>query len=50
MAGGVFTLLAAVITPFIPYLRSAPRRAQKVVEEKGMIPTITSLETPITSE
>src|SRR6266705_6889122 len=33
MAGGVFMLLAAVITIFVPYTRVAPGRLQKVVEE-----------------
>jgi len=50
MAGGVFMLLAAVITLFVPYTRIVPGRLQKVVEEEGMIPAITPPETPITLE
>ena len=47
MAGGVFMLLAAVITLFVPFTPLAPRRLQKVAEEEGMLPSATPPETPI---
>jgi hypothetical protein len=50
MAGGGFMLIAAVITLFVPYTRIAPDRLQEVIEEEGMIPTITPPESPIASE
>jgi maltose/moltooligosaccharide transporter len=50
MAGGVFMLFAAIITLFVPYTRLAPDRLQKVIEEEGMIPTVTPPESPITPE
>ncbi len=50
MAGGVFMLLAAVITLFVPYTQLATERLEEVAEEEGMLPTATPPETPIVSE
>ena len=50
MAGGVFMLVAAVITLFVPYTGIAPNQLQEVVEQEGMLPTITPPETPLSSE
>jgi maltose/moltooligosaccharide transporter len=50
MAGGVFMLLAAVITLFVPYTQVATDRLEQVVEEEGMLPTVTPPESPIVSD
>ena len=50
MAGGVFMLIAAVITLFVPYTRVAPGRLQEAIEEEKMIPTMTPPESPIGSK
>jgi maltose/moltooligosaccharide transporter len=50
MAGGVFMLVAAVITLFVPYTQVAPERLQRVAEAEGMLPTATPPETPIVPE
>jgi maltose/moltooligosaccharide transporter len=47
MAGGIFMLIAAVITLFVPYTQIAPARLQRVAEEEGMLPTATSPESPL---
>jgi maltose/moltooligosaccharide transporter len=49
-AGGVFMLLAAIITLFVPYTQIAPDRLEAVVERKGMMPVVTPPESPIASE
>jgi maltose/moltooligosaccharide transporter len=48
--GGVCMLIACVFTLFVPSTAPAPRRLQRVVEEEGMLPTITPPESPITTE
>jgi maltose/moltooligosaccharide transporter len=50
MAGGVFMLLAAVITLFVPYTQVAAEPLEEVAEEEGMLPTATPPESPIVSE
>ncbi|HEY4281905.1 MAG TPA: MFS transporter [Chthoniobacterales bacterium] len=50
MAGGVFMLLAAIMTLFVPYTQLAPGRLERVVEEEGMMPVITPPESPIITE
>jgi len=50
MAGGVFMLVAALITLFVPYTQIAPARLERVTEAEGMLPTATSPESPIISE
>jgi hypothetical protein len=50
MAGGLFMLVAAVITLFVPYTQIAPARLQRVVEAEGMLPTATPPESPVISE
>jgi maltose/moltooligosaccharide transporter len=47
MAGGIFMLLAAVLTFFVPYTQLAPGPLERVVEEEGMMPAITPPESPI---
>jgi maltose/moltooligosaccharide transporter len=50
MIGGVFMLIAAIITLFVPYTPLAPRRLEQVVEQEGMLPVMTPPESPITPE
>jgi maltose/moltooligosaccharide transporter len=50
MAGGVFMLVAALITLFVPYTQVAPARLQRVAEEEGMLPTVTPPAAPIAPE
>jgi maltose/moltooligosaccharide transporter len=50
MAGGVFMLVAALITLFVPYTQVAPARLQQVAQAEGMLPTATPPETPIVPE
>lgn len=50
MAGGVFMLIAAFMTLFVPYTQLATQRLQRVAEEEGMLPTATPPESPITRE
>ena len=50
MAGGVFMLIAALLTLLVPYTNIAKARLQEVVEEEGMMPTLTSPESPMASE
>jgi maltose/moltooligosaccharide transporter len=50
MAGGVFMLIAAVLTLLVPYTNLAPTTLQRVTEEEGMMPTLTPPESPIASE
>ena len=50
MVGGIFMLIAAVITLFVPYTQVAPARLQRIAEEEGMLPTATSPESPVVSE
>jgi maltose/moltooligosaccharide transporter len=40
MAGGIFMLLAAVITLFVPYTRLAGAALEQVVEEERMMPVV----------
>jgi maltose/moltooligosaccharide transporter len=47
MAGGIFMLLAAILTFLVPYTQLAPGRLERVVEEEGMMPAITPPESPI---
>ena len=47
MAGGVFMLLAAVLTLFVPRTSLDADRLQRVVEEEGMLPTGTPSESPL---
>src|SRR5207253_2731737 len=47
MAGGVFMLLAAVITLFVPYTQLAPRRLERVAEAEAILPTATPPESPL---
>ncbi len=47
MAGGVFMLLAAILTLFVPKTSIAPNRLQRVAEEEGMLPTATPPEIPL---
>ncbi|MDQ2918678.1 MAG: MFS transporter [Verrucomicrobiota bacterium] len=46
MAGGVFMLLAAVLTLFVPYTQLAPQRLESVVEADAILPTVTPPEIP----
>jgi maltose/moltooligosaccharide transporter len=46
MAGGVFMLIAALITLTVPI--ASARGLERVAEEEGMLPTMTPPETPIT--
>jgi maltose/moltooligosaccharide transporter len=50
MAGGVFMLIAAILTLLVPYTNIAPSRLQEVARNEGMMPTITPPESPIASE
>lgn len=50
MAGGIFMLIAALITLVVPYTQVAPARLQRVAEKEGMLPTATPPEAPIVSE
>ena len=48
--GGVCVLVADILSLFLRRTQVVPRRLQMVAEEKGMPPTLTPPETPITSE
>ena len=50
MAGGVFMLIAAALTLLVPYTSIHPSTLQEVAREEGMLPTLTSPESPIASE
>jgi len=50
MAGGVFMLIAAILTLLVPYTNIAPSRLQEVARNEGMMPTLTPPESPIASE
>jgi maltose/moltooligosaccharide transporter len=50
MAGGVFMLIAALLTLLVPYTRVDAHVLQEVVRDEGMIPTLTPPESPIVSE
>jgi maltose/moltooligosaccharide transporter len=50
MAGGVFMLIAAILTMLVPYTPMATDQLEKVVEQEGMLPTLTPPESPIASE
>jgi maltose/moltooligosaccharide transporter len=46
MAGGVFMLIAALVTLTVPIVSA--HGLQRVAEEEGMLPAVTPPETPIT--
>jgi len=48
MAGGIFMLIAAILTFFVPVsAQASPQRMQRVAEEEGMLPTATPPEAPV---
>lgn len=48
MAGGIFMLIAAILTLFVPVsAQAAPQRMQRVAEKEGMLPTATPPEAPL---
>jgi maltose/moltooligosaccharide transporter len=47
MAGGVFMLIAALITLSVPATPLVPEELQLATEEEGMLPTATSPESPL---
>lgn len=50
MAGGVFMLIAALLTLLVPYTGIQTSALQKVARDEGMLPTLTPPESPIASE
>jgi maltose/moltooligosaccharide transporter len=50
VAGGVFMLLAAIITLFVPYTQLATGKLEQVVEQEGMMPVVTPPESPLPAE